>query len=371
MIKRMILMIIAVVVIIGGMIGFKFMMAMGTKKFLSTMPVPAQTVSTLHATTQDWQQELDAVGSLRAVNGVDLSPEVAGVVEALSFDSGADVEAGAVLVHLRDTSETAQLRALEASAKLAQTTLDRDTKQLKAQAVSQATVDADLASLNSANAQVEAQQSALNKKTIRAPFAGHLGLRQVDIGQFLNAGAVIVTLQQLDPIYVDFNLPEQALTRVSVGQKISAHADALPQTSFEGEISAVNAKIDEATRNIQVRATFKNPDRKLLPGMFAHVAVTTGDPQKFVTLPQTAITYNPYGNTVFLVAHDDKGNPVAQQSFVTTGATRGDQIAVLSGVKEGDEVVTSGQLKLRNATPLTINNEIQPKNDEKPQPKDK
>lgn len=371
MIKRMILMILVVVVFIGGMIGFKMMMATGTKKFLAAMPAPVQTVSTTTATTQEWQPELNAVGTARAINGADMSSEVAGVVETLSFDSGNDVEKDAVLVRLRVADEIAKLHALEATANLTQVTLDRDLKQIKAQAISQATVDSDTAALNNAKAQVAAQQAVIDKKTIRAPFSGHLGLRQVDIGQYLNAGAVIVTLQQLDPIYVDFNLPEQALTQVSVGQKVLARADAVPNVDFEGEVLAINAKVDEATRNVQVRATFKNPARKLLPGMFVHVLVTSGVPQKQITLPQTTITYNPYGNTVFLVGKDENGKPIAQQTFVTVGSTRGDQVAVTSGVKEGDQIVSSGQLKLRNATPLAINNEIQPKNEENPKPEDK
>lgn len=371
MIKRMILMIVVVAVIVGGMIGFKFMMAVGAKKYLSTQPVPAQTVSTTKAARQDWQQELEAVGTLRAINGADLSSEVSGIVENLSFDSGGDVEEGAVLVHLRDEDEVAQLHALEAQANLAQITLDRDIKQLKGHAVSQAVVDSDTAALNAAKAQADAQRAVIAKKTIRAPFKGHLGIRQVDIGQFLNAGTTIVTLQQLDPIYVDFNLPEQNLPQISVGQKVAARVDALSSVSFDGEISAVNAKIDEATRNVQSRATVKNPDRKLLPGMFAHVFVATGAPQKLVTLPQTAIAYNAYGNTVFVAAKDENGNLAARQTFVNVGSARGDQIAILSGVNEGDEIVTSGQLKLRNGTPLVINNEIQPTNDQNPKPEDK
>jgi membrane fusion protein (multidrug efflux system) len=367
----MILMIVVVVLIIGGMIGFKFMMAMGTKKFLASMPVPAQTVSTIKAAAQDWQQEIDAVGTLRAVNGADLSFEVAGIIETLPFESGSDVEKDAVLAHINADDDIAQLHALESSAKLAQITLDRDMKQVKAQAISQATIDTDKAALDNAKAQVEVQKATVDKKTLQAPFAGHLGIRQVDIGQYLNAGVAVVTLQQLDPIYIDFNVPEQDLSHIAVGQKIVAHADAVSGASFDGEISAINAKIDEATRNVSARATFKNPDHKLLPGMFAHVTVTVGEPQKLITLPQTAITYNPYGNTVFVVGKDDAGKTVAQQTFVTTGAVRGDQVAILSGVKEGDEIVTSGQLKLRNATPLVIDNDIQPKNDEKPMVGDK
>ncbi len=371
MIKRMIVMLLAVAVILGGMLGFKYMMASGAKKFLANQPAAAQTVSTATAGTDEWQQRLDAVGSLRAINGADLSSEASGIVESVAFDSGKDVEAGEILVRLRDADDVAKLRALEAAEKLAQITLERDLKQLKRQAVSQATVDNDTATLNTAKAQSDAQRAVVAKKTVRAPFAGHLGIRQVDVGQFLNAGTSIVTLQQLDPIYVDFNLPERNFPQIAVGQKVSANVDALPGNLFEGEISAIDAKIDEATRNVQVRATFKNPERKLMPGMFAHVSIETGSPQKYITLPQTAITYNPYGNTVFLAAKDDKGALVARQTFVTLGPSRGDQIAVVSGIKEGDEVVTAGQLKLRNGTPLTINNDVLPKNDENPKPEDK
>lgn len=370
MIKRMIIMIVAVLIIIGGILGFKYMMASGTKKFLSSMGAPPQTVSTLKATQEDWQQDLSAVGTLRAINGADLSSELSGIVDTLSFDSGGDVEKGAVLVQLRDQDDIANLSALKASEKLAEITLDRDNKQLKAQAVSQAIVDTDVATLNSDKAKVDAQQALIDKKTIRAPFAGHLGIRQVDIGQYLNAGTAIVTLQQLDPIYVDFNVPEKALSRLTVGQTVNAHIDGLANKAFDGTITSVDAKIDEATRNIRVRATFKNPDHVLVPGMFATVDVTVGEAQKFITLPQTAITYNPYGDTVYRVSKDDADHTVAQQGFVTTGAMRGDQIQVLTGVKDGDEIVTSGQLKLRNGTPLIINNDIQPKNDPNPTPAD-
>ena len=370
MTKRMLIMILAVVVLIGGILGFKAMMAMGTKKFLSSMGEPPQTVSTMVVAALDWQQTMSAVGTLRAINGTDLSAEVAGIVEQLSFDSGSDVKKDAVLAHLRDGDDLARLHALAATAKLAALTLERDRKLVEAQAVSQAAVDNDTAALNTAKAQLEAQQATVDKKTIRAPFAGHLGLRQVDVGQYLNPGAMIVTLQQLAPIYVDFNLPEQALSQIAAGQAVVAHIDALPDVAFDGKIAAINAKIDEATRNVQVRATFGNADHKLLPGMFTHLAVTVGDAQKKLTLPQSAITYNPYGDTVFVVnKKDDK--LTAQQVFVTVGATRGDQIAVLSGIKDGDEVVTSGQLKLHNGTPLVVNNEIQPKNDANPKPEDR
>ncbi len=370
MTKRMILMLIIVGLVLGGIFGFKAFEGKMIKKYMASAGSPPQTVSTTKAEAQDWQAKLDAVGSVHAVNGAELSSELAGIVETINFESDSDVSAGTVLVHLRAEDDIAKLHSLEATAKLAEITFERDQKQLKAQAVSQAVVDADIANLANAAAQVAQQQAIVEKKTIRAPFAGHVGIREVNLGQYLNPGSPIVSLQQLNPIYIDFTLPEQALTQMQVGQKVTAKIDTDPDEAFEGQITAINSRIDEATRNIQVRATFKNADERLLPGMFANVALEVGAPQHYVTLPQTAITYNPYGNTVYLVDSSTADKPVAKQAFVTTGATRGDQIAVLTGVSEGDEVVTAGQLKLRNGSPLKINNELQPTNDPNPKPKD-
>jgi len=367
----MALMLVLAILVLGGIFGFKIFQGMMTKKYMASMGAPAQTVSVASAQVQDWQSSLTAVGSARAVKGADLSAEVSGIVEAIKFESGGDADAGAVLVQLRAEDDVAKLRALEASASLAQITYERDSKQLKIKAVSQAQVDSDAATLASDTAQVAEQKAVVEKKTIRAPFAGHVGIRKVDVGQYLNPGDAIVTLQQLDPIYIDFTLPEDSLGQISPGQKISAKIDARPDQAFEGEISAINAKVDEATRNIEVRGSFKNPDRLLLPGMYARVMIETGAPAKYVTLPQTTITFNPYGNTVYLVDNTDKDKPVAKQVFVKTGETRGDQVEILDGVKEGDTVVTAGQMKLRNGAVLKINNDITPANDISPKPEDK
>lgn len=377
MTKRMIIMLAVVAIVAAGIIAFKTFINGQIKNSIASSFTPP-TVSTIKAEYQDWQPELKAVGSLRAVNGADLSSEVAGIVETLSFDSGADVEKDTVLVQLRAEDDIAKLHALEATEKLAEITYERDEKQIKAQAISQAQADNDSAALDSAKAQVAEQQAIVDKKTIKAPFAGHLGVRQVDIGQYLNPGAAIVTLQQLDPIYVDFTLPEQALPKIQTGQKIALKTD-LADQPFAGEVTAINSKVDPATRNVEVRATVPNPDHKLLPGMFGTVTVDVDKPVKYITLPQTAILFNTYGNTVYLVkkkdgedgkddGDDSKPQLTAQQSVVITGETRGDQIAVLSGVKEGDEVVTSGQVKLRNGFPVVINNEVQPSNDPNPKP---
>ncbi len=372
MIKRLIFVIVLVGLCVGGMLAFKTMEKTGTKQAIMAGGIPTQTVSATKAVYSDWQPKLEAVGTLRAVNGTDVASEVPGIVESIAFESGGDVEKDAALVQLRADDDRAKLNALAAAEKLAEITLNRDTKQLQSQAVSQATVDNDTATLDSDKAQVAEQQAIVDKKTIRAPFSGHLGIRQVDIGQYVNAGTALVTLQQLDPIYVDFTLPEQSLTQISTGQKVTAKVDAYGNTVFEGEITAIDAKVDGATRNIQVRATFKNPAQQLLPGMFANVTLDVGKSEHLLTLPQTAITYNPYGNTVYIVDDSkDPAKPVARQQFVTTGATRGDQIAILSGIKEGDQIVTSGQIKLRNGMPIKINNDIEPANDANPKPGDK
>jgi membrane fusion protein (multidrug efflux system) len=334
---------------------------------------PPQTVSTTTAALQDWQPRLEAVGSLRAVNGADLALEVAGIVEEIKFNSGDDVEAGQLLLRLRTDDDVARLQSLQASAELAEIVYERDQKQLKIQAVSQATLDADAANLKNAKAQVAEQQAVVDKKSVRAPFAGHLGIRAVDVGQYVSAGTTIVTLQALDPIFVDFFLPQQALEQIKVGQPVTVKVDTYAGETFNGEISAINPKVDVSTRNLQVRATLKNADHRLLPGMYATVDVDVGQTQRYVTLPQTAITFSAYGDTVYVVEDKGKGangqpQLFARQTFVTTGATRGDQIAVLDGVKEGETIVTTGQIKLHNGAPLAINNTVTPTNDANPTP---
>jgi len=376
MIKRMLIMLILVGAVLGGLFGFKTFVNGKIQEAMAGMANMPQTVSATKAVTSDWQPRIDAVGSLRAVRGAELSLEVPGVVETISFQSGDEVKAGQVLLTLRKEDEEARLQSLEATASLAQITYDRDVKQLKAQAISQAIVDNDEANLRNAKAQVAVQKAILDKKTLRAPFDGKLGLRQVDLGQFLPAGTEIATLQSLDPIFVDFLLPQQAVAQILVGEKVRAKVDAFPGRTFEGKITAINPKIDTGSRNVQVRATVSNADQKLLPGMFATVELDTGGAQRLVTLPQTAVSYNPYGSLVYIV--DDKGagpdgkpQLTARQVFVTTGATRGDQVAILKGVAEGDTVVTSGQIKLRNGVPIVVNNSAVPTNDAAPKIVDK
>ena len=374
MTKRMIIMLAAVGVLFGGLFGFKAFLGGAIRKSISAQGIPPQTVSTAKAQFTEWQGEFQAVGTLRAVRGADLAPELPGLITAIHFQSGQEVAEGAPLVQLNNESDVAKLQSLMAAVELAETIYDRDQKQLAIQAVSQAVVDADAATLKSAKAQVAEQRALVAKKLVRAPFAGRLGIRAVDVGQYVNAGTKLVTLQALDPVYVDFFAPQKSLGRIALGQKIVLRTDAFQGQQFPGEVSSIDPKVDPATRNVQVRATVRNAKRSLLPGMFATVVIASGGPQRFLTLPQTAVSYNPFGDTVFVVEEgkgkDDTVALVAQQKFVTTGEARGDQVAILSGIKEGDTVVTAGQIKLRSGFPVIVNNTIQPTNDAAPKPKD-
>ncbi|MGB8183298.1 MAG: efflux RND transporter periplasmic adaptor subunit [Stellaceae bacterium] len=373
--KRMIIMLAIAAVVLFIIFGFEAFRSIMIGKAMRAFANPPQTVSTVVATTQEWQPTLTAVGSLRAVNGAELSLEVAGVVDKLYFQSGNDVSAGTVLMTLHSDDDVAKLHALQATADLDAINLTRDEKQLKVNAVSKAQVDTDSATLRNAQAQVAEQQAIVDKKTLRAPFAGHLGIRAIDVGQYLAAGTKIVTLQALDPIYVDFTLPQQALAEIREGQLVTATVDTYPDQSFVGKITAINPVVDVATRNVQVRASLANPDHLLLPGMYAKVTIDIGSEERYVTLPQTAIIYNPYGNTVYVVqdkGKDAQGHPQleAQQAFVTTGPTRGDQVAILKGVDAGTTVVSAGQMKLRNGSRLIINNSVVPADNPNPHPQE-
>ena len=365
LIIRMVVMLIVIGVILGGIFGFQAFKSRMIAQAIAARSNPAQTVSTTTATASDWQERLEAVGSFRAVNGAALSSEVAGIVEAISFQDGQDVAAGTPLLQLRAEEDLATLQQYQAAAENAQVTYDRDLKQLKAQGVSQATVDSDLATLKQAQAQVAAQQALIDKKTVKAPFAGRLGVREVDLGQYLSAGTTIVTLQSLDPILFDFTLPQQALAKLKVGQAVAATLDGYPDRSFDGTITAISPLVDSTTRSLTVRASFANPDHVLLPGMYGKAAVAVGAPQRYVTLPATAIVSNPYGDIAYVVAGQGTAQTV-KQIFVTTAGSRGDQVAVAKGVAEGDTVVTSGQLKLQNGSPITVNNSVTPPNDPNP-----
>ena len=375
MIKRMVVMLVVVGVLFGGIFGYKVFMHAMMMKYMFSGGVPPVTVSALKAESLPWQPRLKAVGSVRAGRGVDVTTEIPGLVESVHFVSGGEVRAGALMVRLNTDTDRAQLQALEAGTELSRIIYERDQKQFEVQAVSRAVVDADAAELKSRRAQLAQQQALVAKKFIRAPFAGKLGISTVTRGQYLNPGEKIVTLQLLDAVYVDFYLPQQDLSRLSVGQSVDVSTDAFPGRVFTGKISAIDPRVEADSRNVRVQVTVDNPKHELLPGMFASVEVLAGQPQMYVTVPQTAVTFNPYGETVFLVTEKDKDTQgkavlVVKQVFVTAGDARGDQLSIVQGIKAGDMVVTSGQMKLKNGSVVIINNEVPVLNDAAPKPVD-
>lgn len=369
--KRMVIMLVLIGLLFGGIFAYKVFQSYMIKKQMSGLASVPVTVSSMTVTALPWEPKLTATGSVRAINGVDVTTEIAGLITRIHFIPGQELQLGEVILELNADTEIAQLKSLEALADLAQINYDRDTKQLKAQSVSQATVDADEANLKNAKAQAAQQAATLAKKTIRAPFSGRLGISAINLGQFLNPGDKIVTLQSLDPIYVDFFLPQQNLPQIAINQTILLKTNTYPQLSFEGKITTINPKIDIGTRNVEVEATLSNPDHKLLPGMYGVVEIHIGAPTDYLTLPQTALSYNPYGDLVYILKEkgkDKNGNQIyiAHQKFVTVGETRGDQVQILKGIEKGDLVVTAGQLKLKSGSLVTINNTVVPKNDPAP-----
>ena len=401
--KRMVVMAALVLLLIGVIAGIKVMMVM--KMIAGMKPPPPAVVSTAKTTYREWQPELRTVGTLRAVRGADLALDIAGLVTRVNVQSGEEVKEGQVLLQLRDAEDVAQLHQLEAAAVLAEVTYGRAQKQLAVQAISKADYDQAAADLKAKQAAVQQQQVNVAKKQLRAPFSGRAGIVTINPGAYLNSGTMIVTVQQIDPVFVDFHLPQKNLSELKVGERVELRMDAFPGKAFEGALSAISPKVDDDTRNVQVEARVPNPDRLLTPGMFAGVNIDVGANQRFLTLPQTAVVYNPYGETVFVVmkkseadkkraaeaaanadhkaqqpaakdASKDKAPPlpadalVVQQTFVTTGATRGDQVAIIKGIDEGTEVVTSGQIKLKSGAPITIDNSVQPANNPNPTPQE-
>ena len=374
--RRMTIMLCAVFLLLGLIFTFNQLKTFMIKYFISGMGLPPATVSTMVVGSSEWQPQLSSVGNVRAFRGVELSTEIGGLVQTVPIKSGQDVKEGELLIKLNDASDVAQLNSLKAMADLAKVINERDAQQLVIQAISKNVFDSSKADAKSKQAQVEAQAALVAKKNLKAPFSGRVGIVSINPGQYVNSGDKLFTLQTLDPIFVDFTLPQSNAEQIQVGQDVVVTTDAFKDASFTGKITAVSPKVDTNTRNIQIEAQIANPDKKVLPGMFANVNIKLGDQVKLLTLPQTAVTYNPYGSTVFIAKDtgkkDKKGKPAleAQQVFVTTGSTRGDQVAILKGINEGDTVVTSGQLKLKNGTPLMINNKVQPANSPDPRPQE-
>jgi membrane fusion protein (multidrug efflux system) len=353
----------------GGLAYFQFVIKpVMVKGFISAAFAPKPTAVTAEAArSENWSPELTAIGTLRAIQGVAIAPQAAGNVTAIHFESGDDVGVGALLINIDDSVEQADLLNGLAQLKNADATLARQ-KTLVAQGnTPQSTVDTAVATRDSAAATVERTRAVIAQKAIKAPFAGRLGLRNVDLGQYVPVGTSLVTLQQLDPIYADFPVPEEALRSLAAGQPVSMTIDAIPGRSFQGKIEAVDARVSAESRNVIARAVFANPDRKLLPGMFANLTVTTGQPASVLTVPRTAIVYSLYGDNVFVVRAapharqqggvSDTGGPsglIVDRRFVRVGPARGERIAIDEGLRAGERVVTAGQIKLQAYMPVTV-----------------
>ncbi len=376
MAKRMGLMLLVVGLFIVGIGTWKFLQIKAAIAEGGSYAPPPTTVTTLVAGEQEWASTLTAIGSVEAVNGVVVSADLAGVVREIAFQSGARVAKGQVLVRLESSTERAQLAQAQASADLAKLNLDRAEKLIGRGVIAQAELDRFRAEARQADASVDAVRAVLDRKNITAPFAGVLGIRQIDLGQRLNEGDAIVPLQSLDPVYVNFSLPQRDVNALKVGAAVHVTSDEAVTTQT-GRITSINSVIDPATRNIAVQATFANRGELLRPGMFVDVTVDLGAGSREITLPTTAIAYAPYGNSVFVVEDlpnpkDPKGKPYkgVSQRFVKTGRERGDQVAVLSGLKPGDEVVTTGAFKLRPGASVVVDNKLQPGNEATPKPED-
>lgn len=333
--------------------------------------MPPTSVSTIEAKASTWQPALHAVGSLKAVQGVDVTTDLGGIIREINFESGSKVEKGQLLVKLDTTQEEAQLRQAEASLALAKTNLVRQRDLLARKATSQSDFDAASANADGSQAAVEQYTAIIARKTLQAPFSGVLGIRQVNVGQYLEPGKAVVSLQSQDPIYAEFSIPQQELSKVDIGGVVHILADGIDGKTFEGKVTAINSKIDEATRNILVEATLSNSEGQLRPGMYVKVEVLLPQKDGVISIPATAVNYAPYGDSVFLVKDGEGDGPkTAIQQFIKVGPTRGDQVSVLSGVKEGDIVVTSGGFKLNSGAEITIHNEVLPANEANPHPPD-
>ena len=362
--KRLIFTIVGLfvlIVVLGGIKGLQISrMAADGKQFVP----PPETVTTVKVHKESWESLLTSVGSLEAVQGVMVTAELTGKVVHIAFEPGATVRAGDLLVQQDISSETAQLRASEAAVALAKITLERTRKLLTEKTVSQSQYDSADAQFKQAVAQFDTIRAAIAKKTIRAPFNGRLGIRLINLGQILNEGEAIVSLQSLDPIFVNFSLPQQQLAQVQTGLTVRVTTDVLPGQMIEGKITAINPAVDTATRNLRVQATVANSKEHLRPGMFVNVAVVLPAQDKVLPIPATAVLYAPYGDSVFVVEEKREQNSppgkIVRQQFVRLGKKRGDFIAVSSGLNEGETIISTGVFKLRNGQAVVVDNTLAP-----------
>lgn len=360
MFKRMTVMLLIAGVIFGGIFGVSLFKRHMMGQYFANFTPPPRVVSGAYAQLETWRPYLSAIGTLKAVNGVDLSGEVEGKVKAIHFQSGQSVYEGELLLEIDDEVEQANLKSLEARLKLARLNYQRDEKLIQKKLTSQEQIDRSRAELDEVVALVEQTKAVIAKKKIRAPFAGKVGIREVNLGQYLSKGDTLTNLQAMASLYLDFSLPELEFTKVFVGQSLRFTVDAYPGQEFSARVIALNAKVDDTTRNIRVRAEFDNFNALLVPGMFAVVQLLLRDAEEVISVPKTAVTYSLYGETIYRVdtADTDQNDKVmaVQRVSVTTGAVRGQRVAVTSGIAAGDLVVTDGQIKLKNGTQIQLAN---------------
>ena len=373
--KKILLTLVGILLLVAAIIGIKASQIMDLIAAGKTFQIPPISIQVTEATTQSWADQFDTVGTIESVQGVTLANEVAGKVEKIAFESGSMVAAGDVLVILDKASEEAQLRSAMAAAELANLNLSRTRDLRKTSVISQSELDTAESQQKNTAARVEELQWMLQKRTIKAPFSGRAGIRQIQEGQFLQAGAPIVSLQSLDPVYVNFSLPQQRLSDLSVGMKVQATTDALAGRVFEGRLNAIDAEVDPLTRNIRLQATMANQDGGLRPGMFAAVSAIAPVEKKHIIIPGTAVIFAAYGNSVFVVKEeagkDGKPHLVCDQKFVRLGSRKGDFVAVENGLQAGEKVVSAGGFKLHKGASVVIAEGERPVPSTSPQPSEK
>lgn len=373
MTKRILISILALVLLIGALAGTKFLQIRKMIDQGAQFRPPPETVTSTEALGADWETLLPAVGSLKAVQGMTVAAELPGRVTRIHFQSGAVVPKGTLLLEQDSSSERAQLPGAVAASDLAKVNLERANKLLAEKVISQAEYDSTVTKFRQAIAEADDIKATIAKKTIRAPFSGRLGIRQVDLGQQLQSGQEIVSLQTLDPIYLNFSLPQQYLSKLRAGLTVRVTSDAFPDRSIEGKLTTISPEVDSNTRNIRLQATLANPDDVLRPGMFVEAKVVLPTQQQTLIIPATAVLYAPYSDSVFLIEEqpelaDGEAGLVLRQQFVRLGERRGDFVAVQSGLEAGQRMASSGVFKLRNGQQVIIDNSLAPKFDIAPTP---
>ena len=362
--SRFVLVIIALVLILGGIFGWKFYQISQMQAQFS-QPQPPAVVAATKAEVMNWTSTIKSVGSTQAINGVEIANELPGVVEEIAFESGERVEEGDVLIRLDSAIDQAALRTRRAEAQQAEREFNRLADLLPKRAVSQAQYDEAQANLEAAQARVNEAEAQLSKKVLRAPFSGVLGLRLVDLGEYLPAGTPIVEINMLTPIYVDYSVPEREISRIEVGHPVRVQVAAAPEETFEGEVSAINVSVNPETRTVRVRATLDNPAQLLQPGMFATVLTLRPAEREVTAVPRTALSFNTYGDFVYVLEENDEGQLVTERRSVVTGATREGMVEIIEGLAPGEALVQTGLLRLRNGQPVEIQEEAaDPANEE-------